>query len=73
VTGDLPVVSTNTPIYFYANPAVTPAEFDATIANCVAAGGTNRTLYISSRRTSASDADKATLISRGWTVNDSNV
>lgn len=73
ITGSLPVVSTNTPIYYYGNSAVSGAEYDTTIANCVATGATNKTLFISSRRTSASDVDKATLISRGWTVNDSNV
>jgi hypothetical protein len=73
ITGALSVVSSNDTIYFYGNSAVSPAEYDQTIANCVSAGGTGKTLFISSRRTSASDADKATLISRGWTVNDSNV
>lgn len=73
LTGSMGIVSTNNPIQFYANASVSPAEYDQTIANCVSAGGMNKTLIISSRRTSASDADKATLISRGWTVNDSNV
>ena len=73
ITGALPVVSTNTDIRYYGNDSVTPAEYDQTIANCVAAGRTGGTLYISSRRTSASDDDVATLRSRGWTVNDSNI
>ena len=73
ITGALPVVPTNTDTRYYGNSQVTPAEYDQTIANCVAAGGAGGTLYISSRRTSASDADVATLRSRGWTVNDSNI
>ena len=73
LTGALAISNNNTIIEFYGNDSVTPAEYDQTIANCVAAGGTGRTLYISSRRTSASDADVATLRSRGWTVNDSNI
>ena len=73
IIGAMPIKATNTPIYFYGNDSVTPAEYDQTIANCVAAGGTGRTLYISNRRTSASDADVATLLSRGWTVNDTNI
>ena len=73
LTGALPIVSTNNNIQFYANPAVSPAEYDQTIANCVSAGGLNKVLTISSRRTSASNADKATLISRGWTINDSQI
>ena len=73
VIGAMSVTTTNTRIDFYGNASVTPAEYDQTVANCVAAGGTGKTLYISSRRTSASDADVATLLSRGWTVNDSNI
>lgn len=71
ITGALPIIATNSPIFYYGNSSVSPAEYDQTIANCVSAGGTNKILYISSRRTSASNTDKATLISRGWTVNDS--
>lgn len=73
ITGSLQIINTNNPIYFYANALVSAYEYDQTIANCVSAGGLNKTLYISSRRTSASDADKAILISRGWTVNDSQI
>lgn len=73
VSGALSLVSTNREIYYFDNPNVTPAEYDQTISNCVASGATNGLMYISSRRTSASNANKATLISRGWTVNDSNI
>ncbi len=68
ITGALPVVSTNTNIYYYGNAQVTPAEYDQTIQNIVDAGGVNGTLRISNTRTSASDANIATLQSRGWTV-----
>lgn len=75
ITGALPIHASNTVISYYANPNVSPTDYDQTIANCVAAGtsGPGRALYISSRRTSASDADIATLLSRGWGVSDSNV
>ena len=68
ITGALPVVSTNTTVYYYGNSQVTPAEYDQTIQNIVDAGGVNGTLRISNTRTSASDANIATLQSRGWTV-----
>lgn len=73
IAGDMNILSTNNPVGFYNNSSVSASEYDQTIANCVSAGGLNKTLYISSRRTSASDADKATLISRGWTVDDSQI
>jgi hypothetical protein len=68
IAGALPVVSTNTSVYYYSNAQVTPAEYDETIQNIVDAGGVNGTLRISNTRTSASDANIATLQSRGWTV-----
>ncbi len=70
ITGALPVVSTNTNVYYYGNSQVTPAEYDQTIQNIVDAGGVNGTLRISNTRTSASDANIATLQSRGWTVSE---
>jgi len=73
VTGILPIHPSNTIISYHSNPNTSPTNYDQTIANCVAAGasGAGHALHISSRRTSASDANKATLISRGWTVTDS--
>ncbi|MDD3118374.1 MAG: hypothetical protein PHQ27_04295 [Victivallales bacterium] len=71
ITGALNVHHDNTLVFYYGNDAVTPAEYDQTVANVVAAGGANGSMRISSRRTSASDADIAALIDRGWTIDDS--
>ena len=72
ITGALTITATNSKIWFFGNTLVSPAEYDQTVANVVAAGRFNGLLYISSRRTSASDANIATLISRGWTINEDN-
>lgn len=69
VTGALSMSSGNSPVMYFGNAAVTPAEYDQTIQNVVDAGRTGNNIFnIDSTRTSASDANIELLRSRGWTV-----